>query len=113
MQITKAKMESMCRMAGMQPVARDTFEGHELFVADGFSAPPHHAFRRFGVEENEFLLGCYVTIFWFAKGEDKLDIGLPLIIDAAKSDNRLLHARINAAKKEARQLLKDRKKAAN
>lgn len=111
-QITKDDMERMCRAAGMRPEKRMAIEDRELFIADGFSAPPHTKFRRFDVGPGEFPMGCYVTIWWLGKDEN-LEVGLPMIFDAFH-DKELGHgfrkqARINRAIREAGGFLRRRK----
>ena len=109
--IGKSRIETICRNAGMVPVTRANIEGTEVFIADGFSAPPHNHYRRLGVDGDEFPLGCFVTLWWASRGEDKLDTGQPLFFDALKSDSRNQQARINTALKEAAMFLDRRKKA--
>ena len=77
----KEKVEAMCRDAGLKPEKRSTLRGYDLLVADGFSLPPHRAFRRFGVEDGDFDSGCYVTIWWLMKGEENMAYGHPLMFD--------------------------------
>jgi hypothetical protein len=107
--MNKHKIEDICRRAGMVPVKRDKIDGAEVFIADGFSTPPHVANRRF-LDPKEFPYGCYVTLWWVSKGEDKLDTGQPLFFDALKADSRDQHARINTAVKEATSFLRRRKR---
>lgn len=113
--IGKHKIERMCRTAGMIPETRTNINGAEVFIADGFSAPPHQNFRRF-VEATEFPFGMFCTMWWASKGDEKLDTGQPLFFDAfhnpeySKADKK--RARINAARKEAETFLSRRKKAA-
>lgn len=115
MLIGKNKVESMCRAAGMKPAARGSSGGMEIFIADGFSAPPHIAFRKFGIEQDEFPMGMYATLWWVSKADEKLDIGQPLFFDAlhdagySTGDKRRM--RIKAALKEAESFLSRRKKA--
>ena len=113
--IGKQRIEDICRSAGMVPVARDNINGTELFIADGFSAPPHHAFRRFDVGPTDFPYGMYITLWWVSRGDEKLDTGQPLFFDAfhdseySLADKKL--ARINSAKQTAVEFLQKRKKA--
>jgi hypothetical protein len=108
--MNKHKIEDICRRGGMVPVWRDTVDGAQIFIADGWSSPPHHVHRRFGVEADEFPFGCYVTLWWVSRGEDKLDIGQPLFFDALKVDSRNQKARISRAIKEASLFMRCRKK---
>lgn len=107
--MNKHKIEDICRRAGMVPVKRDNIDGAEVFIADGFSSPPHVTLRRF-LDDKEFPFGCYATLWWVSKGEDKLDTGQPLFFDALKADSRSQHARVNTAIKEATLFLRRRKK---
>ncbi len=105
--ITKTDMERMCRDAAMPPVHRETLaDGREIFVADGFSLPPHFMHRHFGITPKDFPYGCYATMWWAAKGEDRLDVGAPLYFDVGHDPkiprDRKQKARIRAAVKHAR-----------
>lgn len=106
--IDKHKIERICRAAGMRPEKRTNIEGAEVFIADGFSPPPHFKYRKLGLETGDFPYGCYVTFWWAARGEDKLDTGQPLFFDALDADSRNQHARLNTAVKEATNFLKTR-----
>lgn len=112
---SKNRIEFICRNAGMKPVKRDSIEGVEIFIADGFSLAPHRAYRRFGIDEREFPRGMYATLWWASKGDEKLDIGQPLFFDVfhdpeySREDKQ--RARIAAALKEAGKFLAKRKKA--
>lgn len=106
--ITKADMERMCRAAAMPPVHRDTLaDGREIFIADGFSLPPHYAHRHFGVTPKDFPDGAYATMWWAGRGEDQLDVGAPLYFDVGHDPSipreSKQKARINAAMKHAKE----------
>lgn len=112
--ITKADMERICRAAAMPPVWRDTLEdGREIFVADGFSMPPHRMHRHFGIGPDQFPYGAYATMWWASRGEDDLFVGAPLYFEAghdpkySAADKKRM--RINAALKHAKDLLGVRK----
>lgn len=111
----KDKIEAICRSAGMVPVSRDRIMNAEVFVADGFSMPPHRAFKRFGIEPDDFKNGMYCTLWWVSRGEDKLDIGRPVFFDGLHNPEYSLadrkRARINAAKDDAKDYLKQRRQA--
>lgn len=115
MAIGKNKIETMCRNAGMAPAKRATIDGAEVFIADGFSAPPHWIYRHFGIGPTQFPFGMFATLWWASKGDEKLDTGQPLFFDAfhdpqySAADKK--RARVNTAIKEAREFLRSRKKA--
>lgn len=113
--IGKDKIERICRDAGMKPEARRKIDGAEVFIADGFSLPPHHAYRRFGIGPEQFPQGMYATLWWVSRGEDKLDIGsavfFELFHDPQYTGPDKKRGRINAALKDAREYLDRRKKA--
>lgn len=113
MKLGKEKIEKMCREAGMKPVERSNFKGYELFVADGFSAPPHWKFRHFGVGPQAYPLGAYFTLWWVSKGEEKLDAGAMIHCDALHDPGHTKEhkqkLRINTAIKEATDFLEKRK----
>lgn len=113
--IGKNRIESICRAAGMKPVERGNIEGAQVFVADGFSLPPHRYYRRFGIGPDQFPYGMYTTLWWVSRGEDKLDTGQPLFFDVfhdpsyAKEGRQQM--RINAAMQAAKSFLDSRKRA--
>lgn len=114
----KDKIETICRRAGMKPEARTKYKDYEIFVADGFSLPPHRNFQRFGVEPLDFSSGMYATLWWVSKKAEQLDTGQPLFFDARHGlDGRinreydlstLKRGRINAAIREATAFLNQR-----
>lgn len=110
----KDRIERICRTAGMRPEKRVPFKSYEIFVADGFSLPPHRNFQRFGVEPLDFPSGMYATLWWVSKHEDKLDTGQPIFFDAFHnpeySTETKKQARINTALREAEGFLKRRAK---
>lgn len=113
--IGKDKIERICRDAGMKPVKRDNIAGAEVFIADGFSLPPHQAYRRFGIGPEQFPQGMYATLWWVSRQEDKLDVGsavfFELFHDPQYTGADKQRGRINAALKDAMQFLVGRKKA--
>lgn len=113
--IGKDKIERICRSAGMKPVERSNIDGAEVFVADGFSLPPHPYYRRFGIGPEQFPRGMYTTLWWISRGEDKLDTGQPLFFDVfhdlSYPKESKQQMRINAAKQAAKEFLDQRKRA--
>lgn len=99
----------------MVPERRDTIDGVEVFIADGYSARPELKFKKFGVEPGEYSWGCYVTLWWISKDDD-LDVGQPIFFDAMHDPEfdttTKKHARINTALKTATEFIERRKKAA-
>lgn len=115
--LKKADMERICRQAAMKPVHRATLEdGREVFIADGFSLPPHYMHRHFGVEPKDFPHGAYATMWWATKGEEDLAIGAPLYFDIGHDPSipreSKQRARINAAVEHAKKHFARMKKAA-
>jgi hypothetical protein len=112
--IGKSKIETMCRNAGVIPVARKKINGIEVFIADGFSATPAVTFQKFEVTAEEFPFGCYGT-FWWIFNDEKLAGGRPLFCDAFHdpqySPEGKKQIRINAALKDAKDNLKRNKRA--
>lgn len=110
----KDKVENMCREAGMKPVKRSSLGGYDLLIAEGFSLPPHKAFRRFGVEDRDFNSGCYVTMWWLMKGEDNMAYGHPLMFDVFHDPeydpSSRKQMRVNSALDDARNFLEMKKK---
>jgi len=101
----KDPIEAMCRRAGLVPARRETIQGRDVFVADGFALLPHVTFRRFGVDEHDFPTGCHATIWWAARGEDRFDVGAPMFFephhDPEYDHKTKRQARINTALKQA------------
>lgn len=110
--MNKDKIETLFRSLECVPVDRETIHGREVFIGDGYSASPHVPYvRRGALSPGEFPNGCFVTWWWVAKGEDKLDRGAPLFFDAVHDVYRISlsvrqKGRINAAKIAAEQYIK-------
>lgn len=111
----KNTIERICRNAGMRPERRVKIKDYDVFIADGFSLPPHNYYRRFGVDANEFPTGMYVTLWWVSKNDDQLDTGQPIFFEAMHDPGMSLSfkklARINTALHEASGFLKRREKS--
>ena len=111
--MNKDHIETIFRRAGLRPELRQRVGDYEVFIGDGFSAPPHVNFRKFGIAEDEFSFGCYVTFWWVGKDE-KLDAGHPLFFDAFHNPeydtSTKKKARINTAFKDAEGFILRRKK---
>jgi len=101
----KDPIEAMCRQTGLAPSRRETIQGRDVFVADGFALLPHVTFRRFGVDANDFPTVCHATIWWAARGEDKFDVGAPMFFEPHHNpeyDHKTKRqARINTALNQA------------
>lgn len=112
--MNKEKLEKIFRTGGVSPIDRVSLGKQDVFIGDGFSLMPHNAYRKFGVEPDEFPGGMYVTWWWLGKDE-KLDVGRPLFFDAkhnpeySREDRQ--QARVNAAVKEAKQFIEMRANA--
>lgn len=110
--MNKDKIEQMCRKAGLIPARRETIKGHDVCVADGFSTEPHVTFARMGVAKGEFPNGCYVTMWWAAQGEERMQMAEPLFCNPDHDPEYDLatrkRARINAAIKRAHEVLTQR-----
>lgn len=111
--MNKDKIESMCRKSGLVPAKRLVIKGVDVFIADGFSSPPHQNFRRFGIGPEEYPMGCYVTLWWCSKKDEHLDVGQPIFFEPFHDPNMdpsfRPKARINAAIKVAASLLDRRR----
>ncbi len=111
--MNKDIIEKICRNVGLKPERREQVRGAEIFVADGFSAPPHNDYRRFGIDPTDFPFGCYVTLWWVSKGSEELDTGQPVFFDAFHNPEYDITtkklARLNTAMREAKGFLERRK----
>lgn len=112
--MNKDKLERMFRAGGLKPEERIREGDYDIFIGDGFSAPPHIGYGRFGVDPSDFPFGCYVTFYWIGKDEG-LFFGRPLFFDAFHDPNLDIaskkQARIAAAVADARRGLKIAKAA--
>ncbi len=88
----------------MKPEERISVKGYNVFIADGFSLPPHHRISRFGISPNDYPGGCYIT-FWWAGRDESLHAGRPLFFEARHENQYDLEtkkkARLSAALKDA------------
>jgi hypothetical protein len=111
--MNRERMEQIVRIAGMKPERRERHGDYEIFVADGFSLPPHSKFKRFGIEPEEFPHGMYATL-WFVAKDENLDAGGVFFCEAMHDKNLDMatkkQARVNTAIKEASGFLIRRKK---
>lgn len=94
----------------MEPVHKENVQGIEVIIADGFVPPSKmQTIKRFGIEGNDFPMGCYQTIWWAMKSDDEFAIANILFCeamhDAPSSTDEKRQMRINAALGEANQLL--------
>lgn len=107
--MNKDKIEQMCRKAGLIPARRETIKGHDVCVADGFSQEPHITFARMGVSEGEFPNGAYVTMWWAAQGEQRMQMAEPLFFEPRHDPEYDLitkkRARVNTAIQRAHEVL--------
>lgn len=115
MNIDKAKIETICDAAQLSLERRQTVGEYELFIAAGESKPPHFRYQRFGIEPEDFPNGCFVTMSWLMRGEDKLEIAWPTFFeknhDAYMTDLGRARARTNRAIKDAHEYLEMKKRA--
>jgi hypothetical protein len=113
--LDRTKIEAICDAAQLRLEKRLRVENYELFIAAGESKPPHFRYQRFGVEPTEFPLGCFVTIWWLMKDEDKLVVAVPAFYEknheAYLTDEGRLKARVNRCAQEAVAFLESRKRA--
>lgn len=115
MNIDKAKAEEISKAAQLTLERRQRIGDYELFIAAGESKPPHFRYQRFGVEPDEFPEGCFVTMAWLMKGENKLLIAWPTFFkknhDPYLSEAGKKLARINRAIRDAEDHLAARARA--
>jgi hypothetical protein len=103
--LTKADMERIFAAAGIRPERRVTYRGYEIFVGEGFSAPPHTIYQKFGIDADKHPYGCFIDWYWVGKDES-LFFGSVLDIDAFHNPGWSVagkkQIRINTALKAAR-----------
>lgn len=118
--LNRVKIESVMNRAQLRLEKREPLwaamnERYELFIAAGESEPPHQRFRKFGITKDEFPGGCFVTMAFIMKGEDKLVLGIPAFYE--KNHNPELteegkkQARINRCRTDALEHFRKRNSA--
>lgn len=114
MLISREKAEEMTKNAGLKPVKKTVLRDFDLLVSDGFSLPPHRNFRKFGLGPEHFNQGCYVTMWWLMKGDEKMFAGNSLFFDVfhdpdydRESKQKM---RVNSAVEDAANFLKSLEK---
>jgi hypothetical protein len=109
--MTKDELEQRLNRAGLKAERKAAHRGGELFIAEGFFRDPPP-----GASAVSWLVdhpaGYYQTVWFWAKGEDKLMYGPVLVFDALHDVERLAlgdrqRARLNATEQHARQFLDD------
>ena len=78
---TKQKMLRLFDNVGVKPVGRGTYGGYEFFIGDGMMKEPYPKMAKFGVEEQHFPNGCFVGLWFLAKGEEAINFGPPLFFE--------------------------------
>jgi hypothetical protein len=113
----KEAVARMTAAAGATPVKREQYDGHEIFISDGFTFNAASQYSRFGVELGDFPNGAYVTMWWVAKGETRFEVGAPIFFKPDHdfdlfmgNKNLMQQARVNAAVATAKQIIDWRKK---
>lgn len=96
----------------MKPERRAKINGYEIFIADGFSKVPHFTYGSLGAEPGEFPNGAFCTLWFTVKGEENLDVGLPMFFekdhDPHFDEQTKKQARLNTAFKQAESVIKTR-----
>lgn len=93
----KDDLERVFRSFGTVPVLREKMGAYDLYVADGFSKPPHIRLQKFGIEPDDFPNGMFVTVWWIGKDETLL-VGQPIFFELTEIVQK---SRINAARRTA------------
>lgn len=109
--MNKCKMEDMFVSAGFQPIERAKHGEYDIYIADGFSRPPHHALQsKFGFDKDDYEFGCYVTFWLLYKGGELQSNGGFVVCEPDQVNPRL---RAKAAIKHAVGFLETRKRVGN
>ena len=102
--MNREHVERIFRSAGLQPEERVHVKDYNVFIADGFSLPPHSKIFRFGVDPWDYPSGVYCT-FWWAGKDEELHAGRPLFFEGRHEPEYDLktrkQARLTAALKDA------------
>lgn len=65
----KDTVEDKFRRMGAVPITRDVIGEYNLYIADGYSAPPHLNMQKLGIKPDEFPFGMQVVPYFLGKGE--------------------------------------------
>ena len=77
----KSTLEKSFDEIGVKPVGRHKVYGFDILFGDGFVTKPYPALKKFGIEENEYPNGCYVTCWLWSTDDSKVGLGLPIFFD--------------------------------
>lgn len=117
MLISRQKAEEMTKNAGLKPVKKTVLRDFDLLISDGFSLPPHRNFKKFGLGPEHFNQGCYVTMWWLMKGDEKMLAGNSLFFDVFHDPEydreSKQQMRVNSAIQDADTFLKAMEKQGN
>jgi len=103
--MNKDEVEQSFRRGGTTPVLREKVGDYDVFIADGFSKPPHLRLQRFGIEPDQYPGGAYCTIWWCGKDE-VLYLGRPIFFDATELTDPSRASRVRVAKEDAERHIK-------
>jgi hypothetical protein len=67
--LTKESFARMCANADIKPVHREAYKNYDILIGDGRVANPDVVLQRFGIEKDDFPLGCFCTVWCVAKDE--------------------------------------------
>lgn len=108
--MNKGQMETMFSNAGFRAIERARHGDYDIYIADGFSRPPHHALQaKFGFKEDDYEFGCYVTFWLLYKGGELQCDGGFVVCEPDQVNARL---RAKAAIKHAVGFIETRKRIA-
>lgn len=116
--MTKDELAARLNKAGLAEALRVSHRDGEIFVAEGFFRDPPPNLD--GVARLKWLAehpsGYYQTVWFWAKGEDHVQLGPVLVFDALHDIERLpladrQRARLNRAVREAQGFLASRQRA--
>jgi hypothetical protein len=115
MKDNKSIVEKAFDASGVKQVGRAKVYGHDILFGDGFVRHPFPQFQRFGVEEDDYPDGCYVTCWLWAADDRKIGFGRPIFFDAMHDVGEPLHwrreKRLDTAKMDAVRNILSLKKA--
>jgi hypothetical protein len=69
--LTKDSFAKMCARADIKPVHREAYRSYDILIGDGRVINPGAVLGRFGIEQSDFPLGCFCTVWCIAK-DDKI-----------------------------------------
>lgn len=74
--LNKDSLAAMCANAGIMPAHSESYKGYGIIIGDGRVANPDVVLKRFGIEADDYPLGCYCTLWGITLDDDVFIAGV-------------------------------------